>query len=69
MISVWPTFTIALHVLLIVVLVSEILIRKRGTSDARLAWIVFIVLAPIAGAIAYLLFGGTWISGIRRRRP
>ncbi len=65
---IWPTFLLVAHIGLIVWLVTIILLRRCGTSDARLAWIVFIVLAPFAGAIAYVFLGGARIAGKRRRR-
>ena len=64
----WPTVTLIAHIGLIVWLVSVLLLRQTGTSDARLAWIVFIVLAPFVGAIAYMFLGGPRIAGVRRRR-
>ena len=54
------------HVLLIVWLLVEILLRKEGTSDTRLAWITLIVLVPYIGAVVYMLCGGRW-SGRRRQ--
>ncbi|MCH2135452.1 MAG: cardiolipin synthase [Phycisphaerales bacterium] len=55
------------HVLLVVWLLGEILLRQEGTSDTRLAWITLIMLLPYMGALAYMLFGGRWL-GRRRRR-
>jgi cardiolipin synthase len=63
-----PTLLLIAHVGLILFLVTVILLRRGGTSDARLAWIVFIVLAPFLGAIAYVFLGGARIAGRRRRR-
>ena len=56
------------HVLLIVWLLVEILLRKEGTSDTRLAWITLIVLVPYIGAVVYMLFGGRWIGRRRQAR-
>ena len=56
------------HIGIIVWLVGEILLRQEATSDTRLAWITLIVLLPLAGAVAYLLFGGRWISRKRRKQ-
>jgi len=64
---IWPVLTISVHVGLVVWLVTLILLRPRGTSDARLAWIVFIVLAPILGAVAYMFLAAPRIAGRRRR--
>jgi len=63
-----PTTLLIAHVGLILFFVVVILLRRNGTSDARLAWIVFVVLAPFIGAIAYVFLGGARIAGKRRRR-
>jgi len=63
----WPTLTLLVHIGLIIWLVAVLLLRTRGSSDARLAWIVFIVLAPFVGALAYIMLGAPRIAGRRRR--
>ena len=55
------------HIVIIVWLVGDILLRQEGTSDTRLAWITLIVLLPIAGAVVFMLFGGRWIGRKRKR--
>ncbi len=65
---IWPTFLLVAHIGLIVWFVTVILLRQCGMSDARLAWIVFIVLAPFVGALAYMFLGQARIAGRRRRR-
>ena len=65
---IWPTFVLGAHIGLTMWLVGFLLLRRGGTSDTRLAWIVFIVLAPFLGAVAYIFFGGARIAGHRRRR-
>ncbi|MDP7028780.1 MAG: cardiolipin synthase [Phycisphaerales bacterium] len=62
----WPTVSLIAHIVLCVWLVCLLLLRQTGTGDARLAWIVFIVLTPFVGAVAYLFFGGPRIAGVRR---
>ena len=57
-----------LHISLVILMLCIILLRRTGNSDTRLAWIVFVVLAPFVGALAYLFFGGQRIGGRRRRR-
>ena len=64
----WPLIVSLMHIGLIVWLVLVILLRRTGSSDTRLAWIVFIVLAPFIGAIAYMFLGGPRIAGRRRRK-
>ena len=63
----WSVLPLVAHIGLIVWLVGVLLLRHTGTSDARLAWIVFIVLAPFVGAVAYMFLGGPRIAGRRRR--
>ncbi|MDP7070927.1 MAG: cardiolipin synthase [Phycisphaerales bacterium] len=61
------TLVLIAHIGLVIWLVTVLLLRHQGTSDARLAWIVFIVLAPFVGALAYLFLGGSRFAGRRRR--
>jgi len=56
------------HIVLLLWLLGEILLRKEGTSDTRLAWITLIVLVPYFGAVVYMLFGGRWIGRKRQER-
>ena len=61
--SYWPFATSFLLALIAVVLVVSVILHKRDES-AAIAWVGLILLAPVVGAIAYLLFG---INRIRRR--
>ncbi len=65
--TVVPTLVLLAHIGVVVWFVAILLLRHQGTSDARLAWIVFIVLAPFVGAVAYLFLGAPRIAGKRRR--
>ena len=56
------------HIAVIIWLVSDILLRREGTSDTRLAWITLLVLVPFIGAVLYMLFGGRWIGRSRQER-
>ena len=57
----YMTHIVILYTLLIVdvaifiVLLAHILLRRRGTSETRLAWMVFIILVPYLGALIYLM--------------
>ncbi|MDG2423443.1 MAG: cardiolipin synthase [Phycisphaerales bacterium] len=51
-----------------IVLLMHILLRRRGTSETRLAWVVFIILIPYLGALAYLLVGGIYFGRVRHHR-
>jgi len=62
-VSYWPLVTTALIALVAIVLVGSVILHKRNES-AAIAWVGLILLSPVIGAIAYLLFG---INRIRRR--
>ena len=53
---------------LFIALLTHILLRRRGTSETRLAWIVFIILVPYIGALIYLLIGGVYVGRARKDR-
>ncbi|MBO6782248.1 MAG: PLDc N-terminal domain-containing protein [Alphaproteobacteria bacterium] len=59
----WPLAASILVAIVAVVLVVSVILHKRDES-AAIAWVGLILLAPVVGAIAYLLFG---INRIRRR--
>ena len=50
------------------VFVAWVLLRPHRLQDSSLAWIFLIILLPIAGGIAFLLFGQVWMPGDRARR-
>ena len=49
-------------ILIFIVLLTHILLRRRGTSETRLAWMVFIILVPYLGALIYLMVGGVYVG-------
>ncbi len=55
----------ALHVLVQCALCVRVLLRPHREPASRIAWIVVIVAMPVAGIVAYLLFGEV---NIGRRR-
>lgn len=59
----WPLATTFLVVGVAVVLAGSVILYKRNES-AAIAWVGLILLSPVIGSIAYLLFG---INRIRRR--
>lgn len=59
----WPLATTVLVGVIAIVLVGSVILHKRDES-AAIAWVGLIILSPVMGAIAYLLFG---INRIRRR--
>ena len=56
---------VALHVLVELLLVLRVLLRPHRQPASRIAWIVVIVALPVAGILAYILFGEV---NIGRRR-
>ena len=56
---------VAVHVVLQVVFVGRALLRPHREPASRLAWVVVIIVAPVVGMLAYVLFGET---NIGRRR-
>ena len=58
-------FFVALHLVLQVFFVGRALMRPHREPASRLAWVVVIIVAPVVGMLAYVLFGET---NIGRRR-
>ena len=58
-------FFVALHIAFQVFFVCRTLLRPHREPASRLAWVVVIVVAPVVGMLAYVLFGET---NIGRRR-
>ena len=54
-----------LHIALQVLFVGRALLRPYREPASRLAWVVVIIVAPVVGMLAYVLFGET---NIGRRR-
>ncbi len=59
----WPLATTIAAAVITIVLVGSVILHKRDES-AAIAWVGLILLSPIVGAVAYLIFG---INRIRRR--
>ncbi len=51
-----------IDIAIFIILLVHILLRRRGTSETRLAWMVFIILVPYIGALIYLLVGGVYVG-------
>ncbi|PZR00246.1 MAG: cardiolipin synthase [Cereibacter sphaeroides] len=54
-----------LHILLQIALSVRVLLRPRRDPASRLAWLAVILVAPIVGMLAYLLFGETNVGNRR----
>lgn len=63
----FPIGIILLQVCIVCSLTVHILIRRVGSTETRLAWILFIILLPIGGALGYLLVGASFGRGKVRR--
>ncbi|MDY7108088.1 MAG: cardiolipin synthase, partial [Planctomycetota bacterium] len=66
--SAWPVLAILGEFLAQLALIVFILLRRRPHSASTLAWIVVIVLLPLAGIIGYLLLGEVRLGRRRIRR-
>jgi cardiolipin synthase len=63
-----PITAYALQFTAQVVVAAIVLLRRRGSPAARLAWLVVIFAVPVLGLIAYLLVGGVNLGRRRARR-
>ena len=61
--DIWPYVAASLSVVLAGLAVGHVVLYKRD-SRAAVAWAGLILLAPVLGAVLYLLFG---INRVRRR--
>ncbi|MCF7978490.1 MAG: PLDc N-terminal domain-containing protein, partial [Chromatiaceae bacterium] len=59
---------VALHLVIQVLLIIRVLLKPHRDPTARLTWVVVVIALPIAGIIAYLLFGETNIGRKRAER-
>lgn len=59
----WPLATTVLVAAIAIALAATVILYKRN-ENAAIAWVGLILLSPVVGSIAYLLFG---INRIRRR--
>ena len=65
----YPTIILLFEIGLVVVLATHLLLRRSGSTETRLAWLLLIILLPLIGAVAYLLLGVRRTSGnVRRHR-
>jgi cardiolipin synthase len=61
----WTVVAVAAHVLIELALIVRVLLRPHRDPASRIAWIVVILAVPVAGILAYVLFGEV---NIGRRR-
>ncbi|MBU3030332.1 cardiolipin synthase [Paracoccus sp. XHP0099] len=53
----WTSFFFLLHMVTALALAMRVLVRPRMEPSVRVAWIMVIHVVPVAGIVAYLLFG------------
>jgi cardiolipin synthase len=53
----WASFFVLVHTTVTLAFIGRVLIRPRLDPSVRLAWIMVIEAVPLAGILAYLLFG------------
>ncbi|WP_455383787.1 cardiolipin synthase [Acidihalobacter prosperus] len=63
-----PSLAVSLELLIRLFVVVRILLRRRAEPTARMAWIVVVMLVPVAGPILYFMFGEVRLGRRRLRR-
>lgn len=53
----WRDWLLLVHAVLVIIFSLRILLRDDFSPDARMAWIMVLVLLPLLGCIVYFLFG------------
>jgi len=56
------------EMLLKVLMISIVLLQRKKTPSAKLAWIMLIIVIPFVGTLLYLFVGTTRLGSLRRRR-
>ncbi len=64
----WPTLPALLHYALALVVVLRVLLTRRMSPPARLAWILLVEVVPVVGIATYLLFGEVRMRRAERQR-
>jgi len=62
------TLVLLLHLLLQLSVLARVLLRPHREPASRIAWVVVVIALPVAGIIAYLLFGEVNIGQRRAER-
>lgn len=57
-----------LHIAIVVICALHILLRRHRVPEARLTWLVVVLVLPYVGAVAYLLLGNTNVGRRRAAR-
>ncbi|MBC8201354.1 MAG: cardiolipin synthase [Planctomycetes bacterium] len=64
----WPLILLIGELVLKVVMIALVLLQRKKTSAAKLAWILLIIFIPFIGTIIYLMLGTRRLGFIRRKR-
>lgn len=55
------------EIILKVIMIAVVLLKRKKTPSAKLAWIILIVAIPFIGTLLYLLVGTTRLGALRRK--
>ena len=66
--SSWPIVLFFGEISLKVLMIAIVILQKKKTSSAKLAWILLIIFIPFIGTLLYLLFGTRRLGSIRRKK-
>ncbi|MDP6693710.1 MAG: cardiolipin synthase [Phycisphaerales bacterium] len=66
--SSWALVLFFGEIALKVVMIAIVILQRKKTSSAKLAWILLIIFIPFIGTLLYLLLGTRRLGSIRRRK-
>jgi cardiolipin synthase A/B len=66
--SSWPLILFFGELALKVLMIAVVILQRKKTSSAKLAWIILIIFIPLGGTVLYLLLGTRRLGAIRRKR-
>ena len=64
----WTTLLFLGELILKVLMIFVVLLQRKKTPSAKLAWILLLVALPFVGSAIYLLVGTTRLGALRRKR-
>ena len=66
--SSWPLILFFGELALKVLMIAIVILQRKKTSSAKLAWILLIIFIPLIGTFLYLMLGTRRLGSIRRKR-
>ncbi len=66
--SSWPLILFFGELAIKVLMIAIVILQRKKTSSAKLAWILLIIFIPFVGTLLYLLLGTRRLGAIRRKR-